>query len=580
MGIKRVAGLTKKTYQSLSISARVLISTASTVSLLLLWIILFYVDHQERTILAQNERTMTLMVENMISALRTIMKAGYANIAQDFVADVRSNPNILEFQILRANGQEAFLDNTTINDVNRRLGEEDFFPREKESANPVLDSQDHDLRWVSEQLKLVSRYRQTEGKSRTLVYLVPILNDEKCARCHGKQQRMRGLVQVITSLNRVEQDILETRIQATSMATVSVLLLLLLLYLMIRYALVRPLGHLKGAMELVAGGRMDLSVNAPGGDEISEIARSFNKMTFKLNETYMGLRREQDKLSTIIFGALDGIIVTDGTQRVVLVNPSAERLLGKTADQIIADGWEKILDDPEYMLAMVKRQSRDIPDLVVFNQRAMKIHTNTLLDAGQRAIGTSFMLRDVTEEKMLEDKLRHLAITDALTQLYNRRFMDESLIKEVKRSQRYNHFLGFMLFDVDHFKKFNDTYGHDQGDRVLRAIGAQIKEHFRKVDLACRFGGEEFCVILPDTDPRGTYVVAERFRRRIERMVVDGLKVTVSVGIVILPACEVSKPEEMVKKADEALYDAKHRGRNQVCSAVPIDDVDLDELLD
>ena len=324
---------------------------------------------------------------------------------------------------------------------------------------------------------------------------------------------------------------------------------------------------------------MDMTVNAPGKDEISEIARSFNKMTFKLRETYAGLHREQDKLSTIILGALDGIIVTDRAHRVVLVNPSAERLLGKSHEQIMAGGWEQILDDPEYMKALVERQGRDLPDLLVYNKRAMKIHTATLFDERKLPIGSSFMLRDVTEEKMLEDKLRLLATVDSLTQLYNRRFLDDSLVKEVQRSQRYNHFLGFILFDVDFFKKFNDTYGHDQGDRVLQAIGREMKEHFRKVDFPCRFGGEEFCVILPDTDPRGTYIVAERFRRRIERMLVDGLKVTISIGIVILPACEVTKPAELIKKADESLYDAKRRGRNQVCSAVPIDIADLEEIV-
>ncbi|MBF0632644.1 MAG: diguanylate cyclase [Magnetococcales bacterium] len=561
--------------QSFSISTRVMISIASAVGLMLLWMILFSVERQEKTIMAQNERTMTLMVTHVISSLQTIMTAGYANIAHDFVENVRQDRNIIEFRILRVDGQEAFLDNKTIEDVNRRLGREEFFPRDRETVKPLLDPKDPDLLWVSENLRLLPRYVTVNGMHERLVYLAPVMNGEKCFRCHGQEHLLRGLVQITTSLTQAELDIAQTRVQASIMALGALLFMLVLLHLMIRYSLVRPLGNVMAAMETVAGGRLDLTIKAPGRDEISAIAKSFNKMVFELRETYEGLRREQDKLSTIILGALDGIIVTDGRQKVVLVNPSAEQMLGKSSQQIMDEGWENIIDDQEYMRAMLYRRGRNIPDLVVYNSRAIKIHAATLFDEQQREVGSTFMLRDVTEEKLLEDKLRRHAITDALTQVYNRRFLDESLTNEVKRSQRYNHFLGFILFDVDHFKKFNDTYGHDQGDRVLQAIGKAMKEHFRKVDIPCRFGGEEFCVLLPDTSATGTYVVAERFRRRVEQMEVDGLKVTISTGVVTMPACEIDKPEELVKKADEALYEAKHKGRNQVCSAVPLPEVSV-----
>ncbi|MBF0310947.1 MAG: diguanylate cyclase [Magnetococcales bacterium] len=561
----------------MSISARVLISTASAVALVMVWLIVFFVKHQKETILAQNERTMTLMVSNIGSGLRTIMKSGYAHIAREFIADIRKNPAVLDFRILRANGLEAFLDNSTIAEVNRRLGEEEFLPRKEENKVQVLPENDPNLQTVLKDHHIVPLHHKKDGVAQ-VTFLAPIQKDEKCGKCHGSDAKPRGLMLITTSLAQVEQDIRDTRQEAFLVALVALFFVLLLVYVMIRSFLIRPLGLIKSSMNRVAGGHLTERIAVPGNDEISEIAAAFNEMARQLAITYDGLHQEQDKLATVIFGAQEGIVVTDGNQNVVLVNPSAERLVGKTFEQIRDAGWEMLLDDADFLKAFVAKGGREMPDLVVYNSRALKLHAATIHAVDQTAIGTSIMLRDVTDEKNLEDKLRELSVTDALTQLFNRRGLMEVLEKEIKRSQRYNHFLGFLLFDVDHFKKFNDTYGHDQGDRVLQAIGRAMKEHFRKVDTPCRYGGEEFCAILPDTDPRGAYIVAERFRRRIEAMLVDNLKVTVSIGVVTIPACEVNKAEDLIKRADELLYEGKRNGRNQVTIGIPLEDLDLSSV--
>ncbi|MBF0339330.1 MAG: diguanylate cyclase [Magnetococcales bacterium] len=558
---------------SVSISARVLISTASAVTLVMLGFIHFFVVHQKETILAQNERTMILMIGNISSALRTIMKAGYAHIAQEFTRDIRKNPKVLDFRILRINGQEAFLDNTTIRDVNRRLGEEEFTPRDHETSTKVLEPDNPDLQTVLKNNRIVTLLHEHNDEDR-VTYLAPIERDEKCGKCHGNAQNPRGVMMITTSLAQVEIDIEATRKEALVVAIMAIFFVLLLIYLMIRRFLIKPLGQIRGAMARVASGHLEEQVHVPGHDEISEITITFNDMANRLLLTYTGLQQEQDKLSTIIIGAQEGIVVTDGQQNVVLVNPAAERLLGKDFEQIRSAGWENLVNDPEYLRRFVTQGGHDMPNLLVFNNRALKLHAATIHAANQLPIGTSIMIRDVTDEKKLEDKLRELSITDALTQLYNRRGLMEILEKEIKRSHRYNHYLGFLLFDVDHFKKFNDTYGHDQGDRVLQALGRTMKEHFRKVDTPCRYGGEEFCVILPDTSPRGAYIVAERFRRQVEAMLVDNLKVTVSIGVATIPATEVNKVDDLIKKADDLLYEAKRNGRNQVKISIHLDDMD------
>ena len=129
--------------------------------------------------------------------------------------------------------------------------------------------------------------------------------------------------------------------------------------------------------------------------------------------------------------------------------------------------------------------------------------------------------------------------------------------------------MSFLMIDVDFFKKFNDQYGHLTGDQILREIGFLIKENIREIDIAGRYGGEEFCVILPDTDRQGAYYAAERIRRAAEKKTVKAydasVKVTVSVGTTTFPA-DGKEMEELIDKADWALYRCKKSGRNAVCS--------------
>ncbi len=163
--------------------------------------------------------------------------------------------------------------------------------------------------------------------------------------------------------------------------------------------------------------------------------------------------------------------------------------------------------------------------------------------------------------------LYQLAITDELTSLFVRRYFYRRLDEETRRRGRYGTEISLLLLDIDHFKKFNDTHGHDTGDVVLKEVAAAMQEQCREIDVVARYGGEEFAVLLPETDLEGAMVAAERLRAKIEGLRVptgDGelLSVTISLG-----ACQaidgVSSREEMIKAADLALYHAKADGRNR-----------------
>jgi len=168
---------------------------------------------------------------------------------------------------------------------------------------------------------------------------------------------------------------------------------------------------------------------------------------------------------------------------------------------------------------------------------------------------------------MLYQRMERLATTDGLTELNNHRHFQELLAKELERSRRYRRPLSLLLMDIDHFKSFNDTYGHPVGDLVLKEIAACIRKSIRINDIPARYGGEEFVVIIPETDEKGAMVIAERIRKTIESHIIKSLdrelRVTISLGCASFPThSEVQA--ELIESSDKALYWSKEHGRNQV----------------
>jgi len=172
---------------------------------------------------------------------------------------------------------------------------------------------------------------------------------------------------------------------------------------------------------------------------------------------------------------------------------------------------------------------------------------------------------------VLRETLRSQSIRDELTGLFNRRYMEESLDREIRRADRNKQPLGIIMLDIDHFKKFNDTYGHDAGDAILRAMGVLLLSQVRGGDIACRYGGEELTLILPDASLEAVQARAERVRLATEEMNVphrghDLGTVTVSLGVAIYPQ-HGGSGEDVLRAADAALYQAKRAGRNRVVVA-------------
>lgn len=197
-----------------------------------------------------------------------------------------------------------------------------------------------------------------------------------------------------------------------------------------------------------------------------------------------------------------------------------------------------------------------------------------LIENGE-VVAVCVTIADVTElavawkeREVALEALRDSSERDALTGLYNRRHVDRRLQAEYNSWTRHRDSFAVLLFDIDHFKRINDTYGHPTGDAVLRKIASTVSPQLRNSDILGRYGGEEFMVILPHCNEAGAAVVAEKVRHAIEQDALElssgELKVTVSVG-----GCAAAEGltgvAALVAEADQALYDAKHAGRNQVC---------------
>lgn len=228
-------------------------------------------------------------------------------------------------------------------------------------------------------------------------------------------------------------------------------------------------------------------------------------------------------------------------------------------------------------------QGRHVPILVIVSE-GDKRKLNQALEMGvndylTRPVDKNEMVarvRTQLRKKRYADHLRQnvelsleMAVTDQLTGLHNRRYMSRHLENLLSQSKQTGKPLAFAIMDIDFFKTVNDTYGHDIGDEVLREFASRVTANVRGIDLACRFGGEEFVVVMPDTDLTFAYAVAERLRKQVESTSIaisrspGTLNITVSIGIAALGGAD-DTADALLHRADQALYQAKRTGRNRV----------------
>jgi two-component system, cell cycle response regulator len=198
-----------------------------------------------------------------------------------------------------------------------------------------------------------------------------------------------------------------------------------------------------------------------------------------------------------------------------------------------------------------------------------RLNVLTLQDGAKIQVGTATILQfryQDQREMQFHALMQTFKTHDPMTEAYNKRAFLTEIEKEAGFAKRHNQPLSLVMFDLDHFKRVNDTYGHQAGDLVLRSVARKVSETIRKEDIFARYGGEEFAILLRNTDIEGAFIIAERIRRAIEDLEVthNGRRIpcTISVGIARLDE-NIARPMDLIEAADERLYQAKRKGRNR-----------------
>jgi diguanylate cyclase (GGDEF)-like protein len=377
--------------------------------------------------------------------------------------------------------------------------------------------------------------------------------------------------------------------------------------LLVSRSLQRQIDAFLQAARRLGSGDFTVEVPTEGHDEFAALGEEFNKMSRQLEERLEELNQERARLQDamrrigetfaanldreglleiVVRTAVDGVGADAGRAS---VRPTASAPLEQVALTGSIDGLEEAVRAAEAKVLETGEPCEATVDGVGALSHPMRrgddVHARVsgVVSVARRERPFSVAERELfhylaeqaavsIENVGLHETVERQAVTDELTGLFNRRRFQEAMATEVERSKRFGQPVGLVLLDLDDFKPVNDTYGHQQGDLVLREVARVLRETSREIDEPARYGGEELAVVLPGTDLEGAYNLAERVRAGIEELalpLLDGegvLRVTASFGVATLPG-SADDMRELVAAADEALYRAKRAGKNRTVRA-------------
>lgn len=347
-------------------------------------------------------------------------------------------------------------------------------------------------------------------------------------------------------------------------------------------------------------GRIEASTDMSGrvaikgdDDELKQLAGSINSMLTALQRSREEQRAGEERYKALVEQITDAIFLVDAkTGHFLEANLAAQTLLGYEHPELMEMTLQDVAQpDPDKrtgtFTGMKTTGSLHLPSERHYLRKNGSVVTVEVSDShisyeGRDAL--CVVARDITDRKKAETVLRDLAMRDGLTGLYNRREMQRILKEQIEKCKQYGETASLILFDIDHFKTVNDTYGHQVGDDVLRWMARLVQEMVRPEDKVARYGGEELAVILPGLDSEAAFQIADRLRITIAAHPFEGLQgrddvmggllipITISVGVASVPN-DADTLTGVIDCADRALYEAKHKGRNRTFEYAALSDV-------
>jgi len=290
----------------------------------------------------------------------------------------------------------------------------------------------------------------------------------------------------------------------------------------------------------------------------------------RFSEAELKARNALQFARNLIDSSMDMIIAVDGNRRIVEFNRTACKSFGYELAEILGKHVDVLYgktDDSSHIHQALLKDGFYAGEITNIRKDGTTftcfISASRLTDAEGRPAGFMGISRDISERQHMEEALQLAATTDRLTGIYNRYKFEDTLKAEMERGKRYRTPLSLLMFDLDHFKNVNDSHGHLVGDEVLKAVAEIVRGRIRKSDCLCRWGGEEFCILGPQTPGDQAVKAMLKVSRLVaEHRFAAGVRMTISAGLAVLRTDDTV--ESFIKRADDALYRAKANGRNRI----------------
>jgi len=515
--------------------------------------------------------------QTLLASLRILMLNGQGTLAREWINSMHGAPGIVDVEVLRSDGAEAFTDLSTVELVNKFLGDPVF---EREPSPPR-----HMPRAIAGPFEkaLAGEVALDIRFAEQITVYQPIVLETECLTCHGYDTgSMRGVLTLSLSREQGMARIAAMRNNLWAIAALLVLAIGVTMLIVLRINVLNPINRLRDAIIRVGAGERHVELPLQWHDELGQVATVFNNMQEDLvaNET---------RIRAVTENAFDAIITSDERGVIDTVNHAVEKMFGYVSGELVGRNVSVLMPDSH-----CKEHDRYIDKYLLTGKG--RLINNRAEVIGMRKDGSSFPIeialsemfigerryfvavaRDVTESKRQTAALQYQALHDALTELPNRSLLSDRIRQSILLAQREHHELALLVMDLDRFKDINDTLGHQYGDKVLQEVSTRMRTALRESDTIARLGGDEFAILLPNTSVQQAKVIADKLLLIVEEPFLIGeqvLHVGGSIGITLYPQ-HGENEVALLQRADVAMYVAK---RGHLGSAVYDPSVDQHSL--